>query len=235
MSESKSDLTPEAQFSALCNEYFALASRNNEKTLTVEDAVHLCQLIDPRTDNAAIVQDAKAHFLNGEGVGEASTRTIGADTIGSYFSRDGVTPNWAKLCESIRLEIQRAQNAKTRLNNNKLVLSVGDRAEEEDSDSEAVAGPVAIPSHGRRTSLANLDTGGRLQHLVLYKFKKDVTEAQVSQATRLVQDFMKIPGVVDVKFGRIHTNLYPNMVDRSGGHTHALLVVLTGAKALEVC
>ncbi len=155
------------------------------------------------------IQDAKAFFDRNSTQGRV---TLSA--VNSFFEREGA--DWEKLAAAVSLEVQRASAARTKGSSRNLLLSIADTVEEDEDNTNAG------------------DAGERLQHIVLFSFRKDATEAELSHASRLIMSFHGIPGVVDVKFGAVKTALYPNMRDRSGGFTHVLHVVTTGARALEL-
>jgi len=166
-------------------------------------AIRLLVLLSPALTTQASMEITQ--FVTGIN----SEGYVSCDQVVDYFRRKpGV--DWAELSRALAVESKRA---KSNLTLNLMAEAKSDVTSETTTD--------------------NADSGARLQHIVLFTFRPDATETELSQVAKHVFRFTFIPGVIDVKFGPVKTALYPEMQDRSNGFNHVLHVVVKGAAALQ--
>jgi len=73
-----------------------------------------------------------------------------------------------------------------------------------------------------------------LYHVVLFKFRQNITAEESARFVAGVDSLKNIEGVLSIQCGEISTTLYQNYNDRTKGYTHSLLAVLRDADALEI-
>jgi hypothetical protein len=76
-------------------------------------------------------------------------------------------------------------------------------------------------------------TTAMIYHLVLFKFKPNLSSDEFGLFVAGVERLKNINGVISTQCGRISTSFYPNFLDRTKGYTHSLLVTLKDAQSLE--
>lgn len=72
-----------------------------------------------------------------------------------------------------------------------------------------------------------------LYHIVIFKFRSNISAEETAQFVAGVESLKQIDGVLTTQCGELSKTLYPNYNDRTKGYTHSLLVLLKDADALE--
>lgn len=70
-------------------------------------------------------------------------------------------------------------------------------------------------------------------HLVVFKFRANITAEETAQFIAGIGSLKQIDGVISAQCGEISTSLYPSYNDRTKGYTHSLVVVLKDSASLQ--
>lgn len=73
-----------------------------------------------------------------------------------------------------------------------------------------------------------------IYHLVLLKVKPTASSEELLNLSTALESLISIKGVLTVKIEPANKSVYAGYDDRTKGYTHALLVILSDKKALEV-
>lgn len=72
-----------------------------------------------------------------------------------------------------------------------------------------------------------------LYHLVLFKFRSNITAEEAARFYAGVESLTQVDGVVSTQCGEISKNVYAGYSDRTKGYTHSLMVVVKDAESLQ--
>eukprot|EP01031_Cornospumella_fuschlensis_P030975 gene30975-37438_t len=72
-----------------------------------------------------------------------------------------------------------------------------------------------------------------IYHVVLFKFKANLSAEEVARFVAGVNRLKQITGVVSAQCGEVGKSFYSSYSDRTRGYTHSLLIVMDGAEDLE--